>query len=364
MKNIIKWIVSTIAIFVLFVGTSQSQTYTDSWSIGFGGLYPKLFDTEINSLNSNYGAYLFLQANTSEHVAFRLKGSYSHMEGEWFDAKSTSQLTQINLITTNADILYYFVPCEWISPYLFGGVGANWKLDLENSQTPNIPDKARAELDAGFGLDMKLSDDWAINGEFAYHLTNNSDLDGAITSNLEQRDAYITLNAGVKYIFSHGADSKQCPVYDGIEAQDLTDYDRIEDMIIKHSKEVVKTILIDTCFEKLTDDEIILNGVNFDFDKSTLLPESYVVLDKVVDILNKNKNIQIEIRGYADATGTNEYNQKLSERRAVAVRDYLVSKGIASSRLTPVGYGERNPIESNDTEEGRAANRRMTFKIK
>ena len=69
-------------------------------------------------------------------------------------------------------------------------------------------------------------------------------------------------------------------------------------------------------------------------------------------------------QGYTDNTGSEKYNQKLSQKRADAVRDYLVAKGIAASRLTAVGYGEANPIMDNKTATGRAFNRRIVFKVK
>jgi outer membrane protein OmpA-like peptidoglycan-associated protein len=97
----------------------------------------------------------------------------------------------------------------------------------------------------------------------------------------------------------------------------------------------------------------------FDFDSSTIKPEAYPLLDEVAVILEKNPEIKGEIRGHADSTGHDEYNWKLSEKRAKAVDKYLEDKGIDSSRWTIKGYGSSQPIESNETEEGRQANRRV-----
>jgi OOP family OmpA-OmpF porin len=104
---------------------------------------------------------------------------------------------------------------------------------------------------------------------------------------------------------------------------------------------------------------IELDGVNFDFDKATLRPEAMVVLDEAAALLEKHERVVIEVAGHTDSVGSEEYNQGLSERRANAVRDYLTSKGVKASRLTARGYGESMPIASNDTDEGRAENRRV-----
>lgn len=101
----------------------------------------------------------------------------------------------------------------------------------------------------------------------------------------------------------------------------------------------------------------------FDFDKSNLQPAAKKSLDELVTILKKYPDTNIEIQGHTDNKGTDSYNEALSQKRANAVMIYLVDKGIASSRLNPKAYGERYPKYSNDTEEGRAQNRRVEFLI-
>jgi OOP family OmpA-OmpF porin len=104
---------------------------------------------------------------------------------------------------------------------------------------------------------------------------------------------------------------------------------------------------------------ISLEGVHFDFDKSTLRPEAIVILDNAAGLLTTQERVVVEVAGHTDSVGTEQYNQKLSERRANAVQDYLVSKGIKASRLSARGYGEVQPVATNDTDEGRQANRRV-----
>jgi len=102
-------------------------------------------------------------------------------------------------------------------------------------------------------------------------------------------------------------------------------------------------------------------AVLFDFDKTEIRPEAYHFLDEAADILKRNQYIKVEIQGYTDSVGPEQYNLELSQRRAEAVRDYLISHGVAADRLVAKGYGESKPVASNQTKEGRAKNRRVIF---
>jgi outer membrane protein OmpA-like peptidoglycan-associated protein len=112
-----------------------------------------------------------------------------------------------------------------------------------------------------------------------------------------------------------------------------------------------------------TGQTIVLNNIFFSTAKSTLLPKSFLELDKLVVILKENPTMNISINGHTDGQGEELSNQKLSEDRAKAVRDYLISKGIAPGRLISKGYGETKPVASNDDSEGRRKNRRVEIEI-
>jgi len=104
--------------------------------------------------------------------------------------------------------------------------------------------------------------------------------------------------------------------------------------------------------------------VFFDFDKATLQSSSYPELNRAVALMKANPAMEVEIAGFTDAQGTDSYNKDLSQRRANTVREYIVRQGVEAARLTAVGYGEANPVASNDTEDGRADNRRVEFVVK
>lgn len=109
---------------------------------------------------------------------------------------------------------------------------------------------------------------------------------------------------------------------------------------------------------------VSFQNIEFEFDSDKLTQASYATLDQVVSVLKSYSTwSKLAIKGNTDNVGPDTYNQKLSERRALAVKKYLVSKGISESALSTVGYGESKPIASNDTAEGRQQNRRVDFEV-
>ncbi len=353
---------------VMAVGDARAQTAKSSWSVGLGLVYPRYEEVNIQPLNSNYGALLSLQRNFSGHVALRLGGGYTHLEGSWSGASGAVTETT-NLLSADLDLMYYLVPCESVSPYLFAGVGGFYRM-LNNPYTTSLDKKAfGAKFNYGAGVEWKFDPDWSLNGEFGYHSTNNSELDGAVMSYALEpngQDSYWTLGVGVKFYFGKGEASRICrptPVAVGPGARDLTDYNRIEGIVKEYiPREVTRDVVVEK-YIRIPANTWYLDGIKFAFDRSELLPESYPVLNDAVKLLRDNPELNVEIKGYTDSIGTPIYNDTLSLQRAVAVKNYLVSQGIASRRLTAVGYGLTGPIATNVTAEGREINRRVEFRV-
>ncbi len=109
--------------------------------------------------------------------------------------------------------------------------------------------------------------------------------------------------------------------------------------------------------------DIVRLLVYFDFDQASLQPASAVDLNRAVDWLKANPTVKVELSGHTDNVGAKDYNKKLSQDRAQSVMDYLVGKGVSPARLRAMGYGMEQPITTNDTDEGRAMNRRVEFRV-
>ncbi len=125
-------------------------------------------------------------------------------------------------------------------------------------------------------------------------------------------------------------------------------------------KEIEKDILLK---KVKVGSKIVLKNIFFEFNKATLKPESIPELERLIKLLNDVPTMKIEISGHTDNVGSELYNQELSEKRAQAVVEYLMDKGVEQDRLTYKGYGFSQPVANNDTEEGRAMNRRTEFKV-
>jgi outer membrane protein OmpA-like peptidoglycan-associated protein len=144
------------------------------------------------------------------------------------------------------------------------------------------------------------------------------------------------------------------------ESQNLDLRNITADQVIEHKDFDLDPIQLTSVRENAT---IVLNNVFFDFDKAVLRSESFPELDRVVTLLKEKSGMQIEIAGHTDAVGPEQYNLSLSERRAKAVIQYFINKGIQSNRLTVLFFGEGKPVDSNATKDGRKRNRRVEFKI-
>ena len=108
---------------------------------------------------------------------------------------------------------------------------------------------------------------------------------------------------------------------------------------------------------------VAFNNINFQLASDQLTPSAKQILDGIANGLRGQPGMSVEISGHTDSQGSQDYNLKLSQNRARSVKSYLMSKGIGPGRMTTAGYGEFNPVASNDNEDGRAKNRRVEFKV-
>lgn len=367
-------------LFVIFMaGSGFAQLAQNSWSFAFGGLYPRYISSGVMPGDANYGAYLSFQRNFSEHVGLRAFWNYGRLQG-----KSGGLTQNSDMMGGSLDMLFYLAPCEPVSPYLLAGAGGFF-YKVSNPVSTELKGKFMqdVQLSLGLGAEWYLTEDWKLQSEFDYNTPLTSRLDGMITGNNNgllggPYDTYFILKVGFLYYFSKGEPSKLCDLYNGITVQNApeVDYDRIESIIRKYQeKPVTDTVKIN--YERI--EEIVkrnrqltaaasksnwqLVGVTFDLGSAEFKTESYPILYNAAQILVQNPDLKVEIQGYTDDVGSDTYNLNLSLKRANAVKDYLVSHGVAEKRLTAVGFGSQNPVGNNRSAKGRVLNRRIEFKI-
>lgn len=373
-------IIFSLLITILLVNNSFAQSRyvaEDAWALGFGFTYPMYVSINDATLKSSafYGGHLSIQRNFSEHIGWRLKGAYNHVKAT-YDAgvpNAGGEVTN-NMITGDLDLMYYFAPCEPISLYILIGGGVNFNKP-ENASDADLDSESNsvAQFNLGSGIEIRLDEDWRIKFEGTYHTTGNSKIDGRRGPAVSffggtANDTWINADIGLVYYFDKGEMSKLCDLYGGIDAkvdyeriEDIVrryqtepcevDYNRIEDIVKKHSKVAVE-------------DNWVLIGVNFDFNKATLRPESYPILDNAAEILLTHKEINVEIQGHTDQIGSDKYNEELSLKRAETVKKYLVAKGVDASRLTAVGNGKKDLLFKDMDPVSRYYNRRVEFHVK
>ncbi|SFM38306.1 OmpA family protein [Marinobacter zhejiangensis] len=117
------------------------------------------------------------------------------------------------------------------------------------------------------------------------------------------------------------------------------------------------------CVKTDQEQSVVLRGVTFEFNSNRLTANARDILNRAADALKGQDDLNVELAGHTDNVGAEAYNQQLSQKRADAVREYLLEMGVNASQMTAVGYGESQPIRSNDTEEGRERNRRVEFNV-
>ena len=187
-----------------------------------------------------------------------------------------------------------------------------------------------------------------MQAEIIYEDINTGELLGTAFSNGETGKYSIILKKGTFYSFEAQADKYLAERYS----------------LNTDTLKVFRSQTRDFALAPLKKGEsIVLNNIFFETAKAELLPESFLELDKLAKVMEDNSKLEVEIGGHTDNVGQEAYNQNLSQQRAQAVVTYLQEKGIDASRLKAKGYGESTPIASNDTEEGRAQNRRVEFSI-
>lgn len=241
---------------------------------------------------------------------------------------------------------YYVVPASGKYAYLITDANTIGGTDLVRIQLPAAARPKPVILVRGKVLNAKTKE--PLEAPIVYReLKTNAEIGSAI-SNPATGEYQIVLPYGMEYSFIADR-SGFFAINDNLDASTITEYREIQRDLYLTPIEVGTIVR--------------LNNIFFDVNKAVLKEESFPELNRVVDLLKENKGMEIEIGGHTDNVGSDDYNLKLSDDRTKAVVDYLVSKGGDAAKLKNKGYGEVKPLASNDTEEGKALNRRVEFTV-
>ncbi|ARU32055.1 hypothetical protein CAP31_10460 [Sulfuriferula sp. AH1] len=300
-----------------YLAPNVNYTFTDNdWgvddAIGFGIALGKPVSESFNlELNANYASH-------STNVTGR-----------------TGTLDNTGL---SVDALYFFNRNPDFAPYLVAGIGGL------NSRASNV-NETNFAANAGIGF-MKMFNGVGFRSDVRYRYTDNVGYTPTINPGDWIVSAGLVIPLGAAPVAPEPAPA---PAPEPVAAPAPA-----PEPAPAPAPEVARP-------EAHT--KIILEGTNFDFNKATLRPAGKAKLDENVKALTQYPDINVEISGHTDSIGSAKYNMKLSEKRAMTVKKYMESKGIAADRMTTKGYGETKPIASNKTKAGRAENRRVEIEI-
>ncbi len=367
--------------------TSKSDKWIHRWppeamtgEIGvYGGVFfpsrrLELFETDDTLVDQGFKRYAFVAPDFGVRAGFyplRFLG----VEAEGGVIPTSTEDDQSALIWTVRGHLLGQLPYWSVTPFIVAGAGA---LGV-NSNRNAVGSEVDIELHFGGGVKFYLNRYLMLRLDVRDVLANRYGVGEGVTNNLE-----ILLGLSVVLGRKKGPGDRdgdgipdwrdRCPDEPGPKPSGCPfkdrDHDGIEDAKDKCPDDPEtknnyddKDGCPDILPKELEDIAGIMKGIKFDVDKDTIKSESKSVLERAVETLKQFPQVNVEISGHTDSTGGYEHNMDLSRRRAESVKRYLVEHGVDESRISTNGFGPDKPIDTNDTAEGRANNRRIEFQI-
>jgi OOP family OmpA-OmpF porin len=362
MKNKIQEIPAQIAVVALFAlilllpFSARSEIRKDSFEVNaFAGFNSFEGRQNLKDCPIYGGRFGF---NFTRH--FGIEGALEFLNSRVGDKSITgaakgqyrSPMDKIDLTSYQLNVLFHFMPKCRLNPFIVAGYGAT-------HYSPKISDKDMGTFNFGVGAKYWLSKHVALRVDLK---------DNAVGEVF--KNSYQDLNATAGVVLGFGGVDKKKP------AKIVKEQPKpVKKVVIIVSDapmpKIVEKVQAIAAAPKVEEKVVILafEDVHFYLDKSTITDNAKLILKKSILLLKDNPNAKIRIAGYTSASGTEEYNQGLSERRAKAVRDYLIEEKVVSpDRLTTIGYGEDRPavVESAPSDlysKAAKANMRVLFQV-
>lgn len=319
---------------------AASSAYADSiqpptgWYVNFGVGQERL-DSDRN-LDDDTSAIFGGEYRYNDNFSTELVYSVGTFDGD-------DQGPDAKVKRYHVDGFYHFADSRNFKPYVVAGLGhADFSYD-------NAGTNGETEVNAGIGARYWLTENWSAR------------LDGRIFKGLDNETTDSVLSLGISYAFgSVKAAPVAAPTCDPATAGD-DDNDGVNNCADEcPNTPAGQRVDATGCKGKVANNETVTLNVEFDFDKATIRSSDDAQLANIATVLKNHEEVSgVEVEGHTDSVGSDEYNQKLSENRANAVKGRMVENGVAADRLNAVGYGESKPIADNATAEGRQKNRRV-----
>jgi OOP family OmpA-OmpF porin len=341
MKHLLAGCLITCAPLVGFAGDEAGHWYLDPY---VGGMTPDVEWAAKQGVSLDYGLAVGKNLNADWSLELNLNGA---RPDDRFDSG------HLGMYAASLDVLRVWNRSGTFAPYLMFGLGA---LQLQPSESNN---HTFMLAQAGLGAFIKL---WE-NADASRSLSLRPELtvrsDRPTQANGSQFDYLYTL--GLVYSFGPGTPPPP-PVAAAPPPPPPPPPPAPPQQPKSMCPETPPGVAVDAngCPVK---GDVVLEGVNFETNSDVLTGNSKPVLDNVAKGLREHPRLQVELQGHTDSTGSAIYNLALSERRAEAVRDYLMSQGVSASQLSAKGYGQTVPVASNATAAGRKQNRRVVMHV-
>ena len=330
----------------------KQQKYPNSWFFGVGAGFNHSFDVGRYTSDwsaRGWGTSLDIYAGKWLNRVFGVRIGYHGI--------NTAAETEESSIDYGSHPFYYlyadaiFRPTTWLVPYLHAGYA---------SVQHKAKSSSKGSFAGGAGLMFPIHAGKHLSFVPGIRATFFS---GDIMEHSEEHTkivrAKLSVTLGVAYRFGGNPKPKVVTEYVDREVYVPVEVERVDTVVLKQ----VDTVYIREYIKEKEDNfNRILSGlVLFDTNSSSLRSEAFPVLNDAALFLKENPHVKVIVEGHADITGNDRINQPLSERRAKAVADYLIHRGIEPERVQPIGYGSYRPKATNETSEGRQLNRRMDF---